>query len=367
MPNLNNAYQWAIGTCNAPNVGYSMAYRNQQTIGGITYYDCSSFIWYALIGGGFDVVTAYGGETWAFVTSTMGRVLLNLGFISIPVESEWLAGDILVRNNSYGEHTEMVYQGRRTMGAHSARYALADQVSIKDTDDNPATWDACYRYGAGALPQYEWVIGEPNQYFNDAQMVNNAYCIAGFFLAKGWTLQAIAGLLGNIEQESTMNPALLEQGVPYPNEGKGTGLVQWTPSGDRYTDINPLHLVFDALGLPWGDYSNGTYQCEALYAEFEQSTGLVDRGIEPQWYQTSAYPISWKDWSESTDSPAELASAFMRNYERPYLPTANEEKRRQDALEWFDVIKNALPWIPQPSGKSRKGMPIWMMCKYGLF
>ena len=47
MPNINQAYSWAVNTCNAPNVGYSQAYRNQQTIGGITYYDCSSFIWYS--------------------------------------------------------------------------------------------------------------------------------------------------------------------------------------------------------------------------------------------------------------------------------------------------------------------------------
>ena len=39
MPNINQAYSWAVNTCNAPNVGYSQAYRNQQTIGGITYYD----------------------------------------------------------------------------------------------------------------------------------------------------------------------------------------------------------------------------------------------------------------------------------------------------------------------------------------
>ena len=54
MPDINKAYSWAIETCNAPNVGYSNDYRNQQTVGGITYYDCSSFINYALLAGGFE-------------------------------------------------------------------------------------------------------------------------------------------------------------------------------------------------------------------------------------------------------------------------------------------------------------------------
>ena len=39
MPDINKSYSWAINTCNAPNVGYSQSYRNQQTVGGITYYD----------------------------------------------------------------------------------------------------------------------------------------------------------------------------------------------------------------------------------------------------------------------------------------------------------------------------------------
>lgn len=47
MPDINAAYTWAVNCCNLPNVGYSNIYRNQQTVNGITYYDCSSFINYA--------------------------------------------------------------------------------------------------------------------------------------------------------------------------------------------------------------------------------------------------------------------------------------------------------------------------------
>ena len=54
MPDINRSYSWAINTCNADNVGYSQSYRNQKTVNGITYYDCSSFIWYALKAGNFD-------------------------------------------------------------------------------------------------------------------------------------------------------------------------------------------------------------------------------------------------------------------------------------------------------------------------
>ena len=36
MPSITDAWKWAADTCNAPNVGYSQAYRNQQTVNGIT-------------------------------------------------------------------------------------------------------------------------------------------------------------------------------------------------------------------------------------------------------------------------------------------------------------------------------------------
>lgn len=51
MANIQLSYNWAIETCVKPNVGYSQQYRNQRTVNGITYYDCSSFVWYALIAG----------------------------------------------------------------------------------------------------------------------------------------------------------------------------------------------------------------------------------------------------------------------------------------------------------------------------
>ena len=91
---LNNAYTWAINTCNKANVGYSQSYRNQQTVNGITYYDCSSFIWYALKAGGFDVTTAYRTATSAnysgnaITTHNMSSWLTALGFTQININTE---------------------------------------------------------------------------------------------------------------------------------------------------------------------------------------------------------------------------------------------------------------------------------------
>ena len=89
MPDINKSYSWAIETCNAPNVGYSQAYRNAQTVGGITYYDCSSFINYALLAGGFTTPN-YAPKYNAFTTYTEADVLLSLGFKEVNASGEYL-------------------------------------------------------------------------------------------------------------------------------------------------------------------------------------------------------------------------------------------------------------------------------------
>lgn len=155
MPNITDSWNWAVSTCEAANVGYSQGYRNAQTVNGITYYDCSSFIWYALKNGSFDVNAAYQAAMGyaysgnAITTSYERAWLIALGFSPIDKTGEWKAGDICWRSG----HTEMVYEGGtgkgRTMGAHSSSKPLADQVSIYQ-DFTPYTkWGEIFRYGGG--------------------------------------------------------------------------------------------------------------------------------------------------------------------------------------------------------------------------
>lgn len=157
MASISGMVQWAINTCNAPNIGYSQEYRDQQTVNGITYYDCSSFIWYALKdGGGFDVVTANGGNTWPFTTYTMENVLIALGFSKGDACAvQWTQGDIVTSM----DHCEIVYEDvgvvgqGRTMGAHSGDPTpLDDQVSINDFITTCSYFPTIYRFGGAPLP-----------------------------------------------------------------------------------------------------------------------------------------------------------------------------------------------------------------------
>ena len=47
-----------------------------------------------------------------------------------------------------------------------------------------------------------------NAYLSQPQMTDNAQYIADYLYARGWTQNAIAGILGNMQRESTMNPGL---------------------------------------------------------------------------------------------------------------------------------------------------------------
>ena len=158
MPDIQVAYNFVIQKCNAPNVGYSMDtyLRRGNFQNGIQYYDCSSLMSAALTAGGFFTTNPW------FSTHVMNTLLPSVGFTRVPIDGEWKAGDILWRTG----HTEMVYQGRITMGAHSDSYPLAEQVSINDYASSPSAWTYCYRFGSGATPgnSYDvWMGWIPNE------------------------------------------------------------------------------------------------------------------------------------------------------------------------------------------------------------
>ena len=49
-----------------------------------------------------------------------------------------------------------------------------------------------------------------NAYLTTAQMAGNAQYIADYLIARDWTQNAIAGMLGNMQRESNINPGLWE-------------------------------------------------------------------------------------------------------------------------------------------------------------
>ena len=283
MPDLNTAYSWAINTCDAPNVGYSQTYRNQQQVNGITYYDCSSFIWYALKAGGFDVEAAYQSALGyaytgnAITTSSERSWLLALGFHEVAniATAEWQAGDILWRSG----HTEMVYTGGVgqgvTMGAHTSNTSLANQVSINSSATPASKWTSLYRYG-----------NDPAQ-------------------KEGISIEVISAICGNWYHESNINPGIYEglQVVPLTDNSVygGYGLGQWTNNSQVHRRTELVEWL----------RSNG-------YADDSGEGQLEYMIVENVWYpvyEASAYTDLHDFLYTSDTNIADLTHAFCRGWE----------------------------------------------------
>nr|DAQ04541.1 MAG TPA: peptidoglycan hydrolase [Caudoviricetes sp.] len=134
---IERAWEIVRDICNDPNVGYSQTYRQGKTVNGITYYDCSSLISYALYKSGI-----LKSNPW-FTTRNERVILIENGFTEYDADIAWRNGDILWRSG----HTEMVYNAANyiTMGAHTSNTSLKNQVSI-NTFSGKGKWDFLYRY-----------------------------------------------------------------------------------------------------------------------------------------------------------------------------------------------------------------------------
>lgn len=181
--------------------------------------------------------------------------------------------------------------------------------------------------GPGPTPTGKWIIpGDINNTrpLTEDESKQNWLAFWQFFKAKGWTANAVAGILGNSYFESTVNPNRWEGDVPFaqPVASRGYGLVQWTP----WTNI--IDWLKEKGYYP--DVSKfGQGECERIQWEMENNQ---------QWIATSAYPESFASFSKSTADPYTLAIEFLANYERPADP--NQPQRGTKAREIYDYIKD---------------------------
>ena len=130
-----------------------------------------------------------------------------------------------------------------------------------------------------------------------------------------------------MQSESSISPGRHEVG------GTGFGLVQWTPP-TNFTD--------------WA--SQNGYVNDDGYAQLI----WIDEVTVPfgQWGITDEYPISFDTFKTSEESPEYLASAFLRNFERPGDIPGTEPGRREQARYWFDYIGGIEP-------KKKKKRALW--------
>ena len=180
-----------------------------------------------------------------------------------------------------------------------------------------------------------WISG--NRWLNQSEMENNAIFVWNTFnnMNTGWTLNAVCGMLGNMQSESTINPGIWENLTPF---WRGYGLVQWTP----YTNYA------NWAGTGWQD--NGPKECQRI--EYERLNGL-------EWIVDPNYPYNYdfNTFHSSLDTPGDLAKAFLVNYERPIASVVPTQLpiRAQQAEDWFTFLSG------QPSIRT---LPPWLLFQF---
>ena len=180
---------------------------------------------------------------------------------------------------------------------------------------------------------YGSYIGE-SVALTSSQMLLNARYIYSYLIDRGWSLNAICGMLGNLQAESSMNPGRW-QSNDVGNTSLGYGLVQWTPS-TKYTEW--------AIAQGFTDYSEMDSNLARIIYEVENNL---------QWISTDTYDLTFAEFSTSGLSVGELAKAFLLCYERPEDQSESVQTYRASLGEaWYQELTGTTP--SQPSNKAKR-------------
>ena len=198
---------------------------------------------------------------------------------------------------------------------------------------------------------------------------HNASKVYYYFQPLGWTMNAIAAMVGNMQLESWLSPGLIQGTNRYrlpnsaanlsdvPNNvminfydgyyglsggGFGIGLVQW--DGDTNTAPAGQKLVSFAerYNLNWYDGNTQVYRIQR-----EKETNIQ---WQPQTLGSTYW--TWDSFTSSTDSPEDLAYVWRVCYE--VAASGTDSTRQANARYWYDYF-GGIP--PTPPGT---GLPVWM-------
>lgn len=191
----------------------------------------------------------------------------------------------------------------------------------------------------------------------------NANCIKSYFINQGWTLQAICGMLGNMQYASGLNPAFIQYDNRYmlpdtaedltklPNYfmqyfydendpyGYGLGLCQWSTTTRRN------HLV-QAYCVAYGitshyNWYDGWGQCKRI--EQERQNDMQGSSRYFQVVEVGGVTYNFSTFSTSTNPPQALAMAWAMGYDQD---TTDIDDRQLNAIYWYNYFTG--PDAPEP-------------------
>lgn len=183
---------------------------------------------------------------------------------------------------------------------------------------------------------WTYIIG--NGYYGDvfttAWKYQNAWEFWQYFVSRGATEEATAGILGNITWEGEMNPGQIQHNTDPNNPSSGRGLIGWTPGTKIINYANSVG----------GDWYDGDIQCEYIFYHPEGYQGQTN--FFPNY--SAGYSYSWSEFLQITDV-ATAALAWLFEAERPAdQGQAQQDRRKNSAQGWYDEFHGQVTPPPTP-------------------
>lgn len=285
---------------------------------------------------------------WRYCHMISGSLTVNVGD---HVTTNTILGRMGATGNVTGRHLHLECQNQQAWKCGTFLNP-ASQLGIPNVVGTIIEYD-----GTSPMPSAEWIY--KNAYLNETEKQNNAICVINYLRTKGINDKTIAGILGNIEAESTIEPHLTERGG-----GGGYGLVQWTPQSVLINHCSTLNI---------SPYTDGNIQLECIIKEVLGTPASIN-----EWYSTQAFISNYYDSGATSDmigitgqqfinndmgwEADKLAILFMSAYERPALnPLTNHyTQRMSNALKWYNFMGGILPPSPD-TPTSRQNLKKWFM------
>ena len=183
---------------------------------------------------------------------------------------------------------------------------------------------------------------DPNDAFglNKQQQEANAEYIYNYLSNEGWSINAICGLLGNIQQESQMNPGAWQIGFENNKSSSncGYGLIQFTPAEDFLPKIGfSIDNIDEYAERKPGELIDLQLKYLISSCQPDQYVWLSEMGVN---IYGSPYEMAFDEFITSSNNPGELALVFHGHYERSADDEFTQNNRVEYANYWYNYFNN---------------------------
>lgn len=259
---------------------------------------------------------------------------------------------------------ETVYGHYRYSSGSS--YIQGDGQLLNNTTDSRHQYTSGQYGDSNTIKQFTgaygtYYSGHLKPKINATQRDINAWFVKRSLQAKGFSLNAICGMCGNMMAQGGINPGVYEGWVlhPFSYVKYGVGIVQWTPYV-KFTDWakanGDLHI-----------YDLET-QCKRIQYQAQHNIQYGHGSpVVPMPSKFGQDVSKFSDFKISTLPPRELACNFWWHYEKPRSMTDDSARARGNNAQYFyQLFTGEEPPGPGPGpgpGPVPGDIPIWLLFK----